>query len=118
MASPYIERILKARVYDVAVESPLEEAGTVCPGQDTNLAGNLSDLLGVSPVRPAAFVQDVGAHLFLDLLIERTQQLLGGISLAVESKQLLAAKSNRGLALCLLTDGNEFVYLIRRPLPN
>ncbi len=26
MASPYIERILKARVYDVAVESPLEEA--------------------------------------------------------------------------------------------
>jgi threonine dehydratase len=27
VASPYIERILKARVYDVAVESPLEEAG-------------------------------------------------------------------------------------------
>jgi len=26
VASPYIERILKARVYDVAVESPLEEA--------------------------------------------------------------------------------------------
>ena len=26
MASPYIEKILKARVYDVAVESPLEEA--------------------------------------------------------------------------------------------
>ena len=26
MASPYIERILKARVYEVAVESPLEEA--------------------------------------------------------------------------------------------
>ncbi|HEY7889105.1 MAG TPA: threonine ammonia-lyase, biosynthetic [Steroidobacteraceae bacterium] len=26
MASPYIERILKARVYDVAVESPLEDA--------------------------------------------------------------------------------------------
>src|SRR5690348_13071971 len=26
MASPYIERILKARVYDVAVESPLEQA--------------------------------------------------------------------------------------------
>ena len=26
MASPYIERILKARVYDVAIESPLEEA--------------------------------------------------------------------------------------------
>jgi threonine dehydratase len=26
MASPYIERILKARVYDVALESPLEEA--------------------------------------------------------------------------------------------
>jgi threonine dehydratase len=27
VASPYIERILKARVYDVAVESPLDEAG-------------------------------------------------------------------------------------------
>ena len=27
MASPYIERILKARVYDVAVETPLDEAG-------------------------------------------------------------------------------------------
>src|SRR5437870_9070271 len=26
MASPYIERILKARVYDVAIESPLEES--------------------------------------------------------------------------------------------
>ena len=26
MASPYIERILKARVYDVAIESPLDEA--------------------------------------------------------------------------------------------
>jgi threonine dehydratase len=26
MASPYIERILKARVYDVAIESPVEEA--------------------------------------------------------------------------------------------
>src|SRR5215475_9411201 len=26
MASPYIEKILKARVYDVAIESPLEEA--------------------------------------------------------------------------------------------
>src|SRR5215475_10476507 len=26
MASPYIERILKARVYDDAIESPLEEA--------------------------------------------------------------------------------------------
>src|SRR2546430_15107922 len=26
VASPYIERILKARVYDVAIESPLEEA--------------------------------------------------------------------------------------------
>ncbi len=26
MASPYIERILRARVYDVAIESPLEEA--------------------------------------------------------------------------------------------
>ena len=26
MASPYIERILKARVYDVAIESPLEVA--------------------------------------------------------------------------------------------
>ena len=26
MASPYIERILKARVYDVAIESPLEAA--------------------------------------------------------------------------------------------
>ena len=26
MASPYIERILKARVYDLAIESPLEEA--------------------------------------------------------------------------------------------
>ncbi len=26
MASPYIERILKSRVYDVAIESPLEEA--------------------------------------------------------------------------------------------
>ena len=26
MASPYIERILKARVYDVAIESPLEDA--------------------------------------------------------------------------------------------
>ena len=26
MASPYIERILKARVYDVAIESPLELA--------------------------------------------------------------------------------------------
>ena len=26
MANPYIERILKARVYDVAIESPLEEA--------------------------------------------------------------------------------------------
>ncbi len=29
MASPYIERILKARVYDVAIESPLEEAGRI-----------------------------------------------------------------------------------------
>jgi len=27
VASPYIERILKARVYDVAVETPLDEAG-------------------------------------------------------------------------------------------
>jgi threonine dehydratase len=27
VANPYIERILKARVYDVAIESPLEEAG-------------------------------------------------------------------------------------------
>ena len=27
MASPYIERILRARVYDVAVETPLEQAG-------------------------------------------------------------------------------------------
>ena len=26
MASPYIEKILKARVYDVAIESPLEAA--------------------------------------------------------------------------------------------
>jgi threonine dehydratase len=26
VASPYIERILKARVYDVAIESPLEDA--------------------------------------------------------------------------------------------
>jgi threonine dehydratase len=26
VASPYIERILKARVYDVAIETPLEEA--------------------------------------------------------------------------------------------
>ena len=26
MASPYIEKILKARVYDVAIESPLEVA--------------------------------------------------------------------------------------------
>ena len=26
MASPYIERILKARVYDVAIESPLDAA--------------------------------------------------------------------------------------------
>lgn len=26
MSSPYIERILKARVYDVAIESPLEQA--------------------------------------------------------------------------------------------
>jgi threonine dehydratase len=26
VASPYIERILKARVYDVAIESPLDEA--------------------------------------------------------------------------------------------
>ena len=26
VASPYIERILKARVYDVAIESPLEAA--------------------------------------------------------------------------------------------
>jgi hypothetical protein len=26
VASPYIERILKARVYEVAIESPLEAA--------------------------------------------------------------------------------------------
>jgi hypothetical protein len=30
MNSPYIERILKARVYDVAIETPLETATRCC----------------------------------------------------------------------------------------
>ena len=47
MASPYIERILKARVYDVAVESPLEEAGRLSRRLDNRVLLKREDLQSV-----------------------------------------------------------------------
>lgn len=44
MASPYIERILKARVYDVAVESPLEPAARLSRRLDNRVLLKREDL--------------------------------------------------------------------------
>ncbi|MGN6454489.1 MAG: pyridoxal-phosphate dependent enzyme, partial [Steroidobacteraceae bacterium] len=44
MASPYIERILKARVYDVAVESPLEPAARLSRRLDNEVLLKREDL--------------------------------------------------------------------------
>jgi threonine dehydratase len=44
VASPYIERILKARVYDVAVESPLEEAARLSRRLDNQVLLKREDL--------------------------------------------------------------------------
>src|SRR5204863_178919 len=44
MASPYIERILKARVYDVAIESPLEEAARLSRRLDNQVLLKREDL--------------------------------------------------------------------------
>src|ERR1700743_2549960 len=44
MANPYIERILKARVYDVAVESPLEEAARLSRRLDNHVMLKREDL--------------------------------------------------------------------------
>src|SRR5947199_8918963 len=44
MASPYIERILKARVYDVAIESPLEEAARLSRRLDNEVLLKREDL--------------------------------------------------------------------------
>jgi threonine dehydratase len=47
LASPYIERILKARVYDVAVESPLEEAGRLSRRLENQVLLKREDLQSV-----------------------------------------------------------------------
>ena len=48
MASPYIERILKARVYDVAIESPLEAgAAAVAPARQSRAAQARGPAAGV-----------------------------------------------------------------------
>jgi threonine dehydratase len=47
VASPYIERILKARVYDVAVESPLEEASRLSRRLDNRVLLKREDLQSV-----------------------------------------------------------------------
>ncbi len=44
MASPYIERILKARVYDVAIESPLDEAPRLSRRLDNRILLKREDL--------------------------------------------------------------------------
>jgi threonine dehydratase len=44
VASPYIERILKARVYDVAIESPLEEAVRLSRRLDNHVLLKREDL--------------------------------------------------------------------------
>jgi threonine dehydratase len=44
LASPYIERILKARVYDVAVESPLEQAPRLTQRLDNRILLKREDL--------------------------------------------------------------------------
>src|SRR6204780_4959069 len=44
VASPYIERILKARVYDVAIESPLEEAARLSRQLGNHVLLNREDL--------------------------------------------------------------------------
>jgi threonine dehydratase len=44
VASPYIERILKARVYDVAIESPLEEAPRLSRRLDNRILLKREDL--------------------------------------------------------------------------
>ncbi len=44
MASPYIERILKARVYDVAIESPLDHAGRLSRRLDNHVLLKREDL--------------------------------------------------------------------------
>ena len=47
MTSPYIERILKARVYDVAIESPLEEAARLSRRLDNRVLLKREDLQAV-----------------------------------------------------------------------
>src|ERR1700751_5525806 len=44
MARPYIERILKARVYDVEIESPLEEAARLSRRLDNQVLLKREDL--------------------------------------------------------------------------
>jgi threonine dehydratase len=44
VANPYIERILKARVYDVAIESPLEEAARLSRRLDNSVLLKREDL--------------------------------------------------------------------------
>jgi threonine dehydratase len=47
VANPYIERILKARVYDVAIESPLEEAPRLSRRLDNRILLKREDLQAV-----------------------------------------------------------------------
>jgi threonine dehydratase len=47
VANPYIERILKARVYDVAIESPLEEAARLSRRLDNSVLLKREDLQAV-----------------------------------------------------------------------
>jgi threonine dehydratase len=47
VASPYIERILKARVYDVAVESPLEHAARLSRRLDNQIMLKREDLQSI-----------------------------------------------------------------------
>lgn len=54
MASPYIERILKAHVYEVAVESPLEQAGRLSRRLNNQVLLKREDLQSVFPSSCAA----------------------------------------------------------------
>src|SRR5207253_9202678 len=48
-----------------------EERGAMCPREHPDLAGDVTDLVGPTPVWSDPFVEDCGAHRLLELGLER-----------------------------------------------
>ena len=57
VASPYIERILKARVYDVAIESPLEQAARLSRRLGNHVLLKREDLVAEPPRQPGSLLE-------------------------------------------------------------